>query len=314
MHVISTGSRALDALLLGGVRRGLLYCIFGASGSGKTQLCMQLALNYARSSDRARVFIVDAKGDFRPERIIEMYNAGMDKGAGSGGGRGGIGGIGGGGGRGGIDMERDGGSSKYGNTYTRYSGDGDSAYYTDINTVMSIMDRIYVERAYHVDDIFNLLSNIDSMYYRYDHGGVLFLIVEDSPSLFRLEYGSKSAEGHFRLMRLMHDLALRAVLRNTAVIVTNGVTSSARDGYGYVDSTTTTVAGSGMDEEEMQIMDRSVSMFAHFKVRLERLSSRMVDGSMKGMDGSVFRAILLQPLAKNNTALFKIVERGIVDI
>ncbi|MEM3103684.1 MAG: hypothetical protein QXL93_03275, partial [Candidatus Nitrosocaldus sp.] len=133
-------------------------------------------------------------------------------------------------------------------------------------------------------------------------------------SLFRLEYGSKSAEGHFRLMRLMHDLALRAVLRNTAVIVTNGVTSSARDGYGYVDSTTTTVAGSGMDEEEMQIMDRSVSMFAHFKVRLERLSSRMVDGSMKGMDGSVFRAILLQPLAKNNTALFKIVERGIVDI
>ncbi|MEM2922932.1 MAG: ATPase domain-containing protein [Candidatus Nitrosocaldus sp.] len=310
MHVISTGSRALDALLLGGVRRGLLYCIFGASGSGKTQLCMQLALNYARSSDRARVFIVDAKGDFRPERIIEMYNAGMDKGAGSGGGRGGIGGGGG------IDMERDGGSSssskssKYGNTYTRYSGDGDSAYYTDINTIMSIMDRIYVKRAYHVDDIFNLLSNIDNMYYRYDHGGVLFLIVEDSPSLFRLEYGSKSAEGHFRLMRLMHDLALRAVLRNTAVIVTNGVASTAsdkhRDAYAIADS----------DEgiEEKQIMDRSVSMFTHFKVRLERLSSKMEAESMKGMDGSVFRATLLQPLVRNNTALFKIVERGIVDL
>jgi hypothetical protein len=57
-------------------------------------------------------------------------------------------------------------------------------------------------------------------------------------------------------------------------------------------------------------------MFAHFKVRLERLSSKMKDeeGMKAIVDGSVFRATLLQPLVKNNKALFKIVERGIVDI
>ncbi|GBC72640.1 hypothetical protein HRbin04_00030 [archaeon HR04] len=293
MQVISTGSRALDALLLGGVRRGLLYCVFGASGSGKTQLCMQLALNSAMASKSARVFIVDVKGDFRPERIIDIYKARMDGGEGK---------VG------------EGGRSKHGNNTHMNSRDGGSGYNADINAIIGIMDRIYVQRAYHVDDIFSSLSYVDSMYERYDHG-VSFLIVEDSPSLFRLEYGSKSAEGHLRLMRLMHDLALRAVLRNTAVIVTNGVASSARDEHEGVDATTVT----GLDEEEVrerQIMDRSVSMFAHFKVRLERLSSRMKDeeGMRAIVDGSVFRATLLQPLVKSNKALFKIVERGIVDI
>ncbi|MEO9365598.1 MULTISPECIES: ATPase domain-containing protein [Candidatus Nitrosocaldus] len=290
MQVISTGSKALDALLLGGVRRGLLYCVFGASGSGKTQLCMQLALNSAMANKSARVFIVDAKGDFRPERIIDIYKARMD---------------------GGEGKRGKGGRSKHGNdTYMNSGREGESGYNADINTIMGIMDRIYVQRAYHVDDIFSSLRDVDSMYERYDHG-VSFLIVEDSPSLFRLEYGSKSAEGHFRLMRLMHDLALRAVLRNTAVIVTNGVASSARDEHEGVDTTVT-----DLEMKERQIMDRSVSMFAHFKVRLERLSSKMKDeeGMKAIVDGSVFRATLLQPLVKNNKALFKIVERGIVDI
>lgn len=301
MQVISTGSRALDALLLGGVRRGLLYCVFGASGSGKTQLCMQLALNSAMANKSARVFIVDAKGDFRPERIIDIYKARMDGGEGKRG-------------EGGMDMmdgEGKRGRSKHGNdTYMNSGREGESGYNADINTIMGIMDRIYVQRAYHVDDIFSSLRDVDSMYERYDHG-VSFLIVEDSPSLFRLEYGSKSAEGHFRLMRLMHDLALRAVLRNTAVIVTNGVASSARDEHEGVDTTVT-----DLEMKERQIMDRSVSMFAHFKVRLERLSSKMKDeeGMKAIVDGSVFRATLLQPLGKNNKALFKIVERGIVDI
>lgn len=311
MQVISTGSRALDALLLGGVRRGLLYCVFGASGSGKTQLCMQLALNSAMASKSTRVFIVDAKGDFRPERIIDIYKARMD-GGGEEGGEGyidvDVDGDGDGDGREGVERGR----SKHGNDTYMNSREGESGY-ADINAILDIMDRIYVQRAYNVDDIFSSLSDVDSMYERYDHG-VSFLIVEDSPSLFRLEYGSKSAEGHFRLMRLMHDLALRAVLRNTAVIVTNGVASSARDEHEGVDTTTVTGFEEGM--KERQIMDRSVSMFAHFKVRLERLSSKMKDeeGMKAIVDGSVFRATLLQPLVKNNKVLFKIVERGIVDI
>ncbi|MCS7141182.1 MAG: hypothetical protein NZ888_03230 [Candidatus Nitrosocaldus sp.] len=278
MHLIGTGSRALDALLLGGVRRGLLYSVFGASGSGKTQLCMQLALNAARGMhDDARVLIVDAKGDFRPERMLEMdrmgmhgesYYAGRDEDKG----------------RDGCDASGEG---------CRY-GLGDGA--------VSFMDRVYVQRAYDVDGVLDSLRYVDRMYERHT---VPLVIVEDSPSLFRLEYGSKSAEGHFRLMRLMHDLALRAVLRNTAVVVTNGIASAAADGmYG---------GESSGSRGERQIMDRSVSMFSHFRIRLERYERRE-GNSVDGMVARVFKATLLQPLAKNNTALFGIEGKGIVDV
>ncbi|MFN4337036.1 MAG: ATPase domain-containing protein [Candidatus Nitrosocaldus sp.] len=295
MEMISTGSRALDALLLGGVRRGLLYSIFGASGSGKTQLCIQLALNSARTNDRARVMIIDAKGDFRPERMLEMVKATIDEG------------------------------DNYSNTCTGSnrgdggeSRDGAVVYDPDDVTLSTIMDRVYVKRVYNTDDVFNSLMDVDNMYNRY---GLCLLVVEDSPSLFRLEYGSKSVEGHFRLMRLMHDLALRAVLRNTAIIVTNGVTSSIRYEHNYYATARVGAPGSETEggREERQIMDRSVSMFTHFKVRLERLSlskNACIGVGKEKKDGleKVFKATLLQPVSRDNIAHFSIVKRGIVDI
>ncbi len=69
LYMISTGSNALDALLK--VRRGLLYCIFGAAGSGKTQLCMQLIVNTLKQ-ERGSILVIDAKGEFRVERIVEL--------------------------------------------------------------------------------------------------------------------------------------------------------------------------------------------------------------------------------------------------
>ncbi len=291
MRLVSTGSRALDALLLGGIRRGLLYSVFGASGSGKTQLCIQLALNSAMAKDRARVVIIDAKGDFRPERMLEMVKAT-------------------------IHEESDGNhSSTYAGSNRRDLGvsrHGTAVYYPD-DAMSIIMDRIYVKRAYNTDDVFNSLVDVDSIYNKHD---LSLLVVEDSPSLFRLEYGSKSAEGHFRLMRFMHELALRAVLRNTAIIVTNGVASSIKDEHNVgVDAITSDSEGGG--REERQIMDRSVSMFAHFKVRLERLSmsnNSWIVANKEKVLGNIFRATLLQPLSRDNIAYFSIVERGIVDL
>ncbi|MEM3160214.1 MAG: hypothetical protein QXJ74_05480 [Nitrososphaera sp.] len=69
MH-ISTGSKALDALLGGGVRTGMLTDVYGPAGSGKSQLCFTLCANCAR--EQKRVFFIDTAGTFRPERISEI--------------------------------------------------------------------------------------------------------------------------------------------------------------------------------------------------------------------------------------------------
>ena len=69
MH-ISTGSKALDILLGGGVKTGLLTDIYGPSGSGKSQLCFTLCANCVQMKNKA--CFIDTVGTFRPERIAEI--------------------------------------------------------------------------------------------------------------------------------------------------------------------------------------------------------------------------------------------------
>jgi RecA/RadA recombinase len=70
MRIISTGSNAINALLGGGIRTGMLTDIYGETGSGKSQLCFTLCANCAR--DNADALFVDTAGTFRPERIMEI--------------------------------------------------------------------------------------------------------------------------------------------------------------------------------------------------------------------------------------------------
>lgn len=70
MATISTGSKAMDALLGGGVRTGMVTDVYGESGSGKSQLCFTLCANCVR--DGGRAMFVDTAGTFRPERIAEI--------------------------------------------------------------------------------------------------------------------------------------------------------------------------------------------------------------------------------------------------
>lgn len=73
MHIkanISTGSKALDALLGGGIHTGMITDIYGESGSGKSQLCFTLCANCGR--DAVSTLFIDTAGTFRPERIVEI--------------------------------------------------------------------------------------------------------------------------------------------------------------------------------------------------------------------------------------------------
>ncbi len=80
---ITTGSRALNELLGGGVETQALTEAFGEFGSGKTQIGHQLSVNVQLPEDQGglqgKVVYIDTEGTFRPERIRQMAEAvGLD--------------------------------------------------------------------------------------------------------------------------------------------------------------------------------------------------------------------------------------------
>ena len=76
--MITTGIEKLDQLLGGGIRGGMITDIFGQSGSGKTQLLLQICVNSLACD--GMIFYQDATGSFRPERLIEFLKTkGMDQ-------------------------------------------------------------------------------------------------------------------------------------------------------------------------------------------------------------------------------------------
>jgi len=71
----TTGSKRLDEFLTGGYKLGTINEIYGEFGTGKTQLCHQLAVNVQLPKDKggleANAVYIDTEGTFRPERIIQ---------------------------------------------------------------------------------------------------------------------------------------------------------------------------------------------------------------------------------------------------
>jgi DNA repair protein RAD51 len=75
--MITTSIGKLDDLLGGGIRGGMITDIYGSSGSGKTQLLLQICVNSLIHG--GMILYQDATGSFRPERLIELLKAkGMD--------------------------------------------------------------------------------------------------------------------------------------------------------------------------------------------------------------------------------------------
>ncbi len=81
---ITTGSKALDELLGGGLETQSIFEAHGAFGSAKSQLAFQLAVNVQLPKEEGglnkKAFFVDTEGTFRPERIIQIARAkGLDE-------------------------------------------------------------------------------------------------------------------------------------------------------------------------------------------------------------------------------------------
>lgn len=60
---------SLDSLLGGGIEKGSVTLLYGEAGAGKTNICLQLALNQAREG--GKVVFVDTEG-LSPERMEQM--------------------------------------------------------------------------------------------------------------------------------------------------------------------------------------------------------------------------------------------------
>lgn len=67
---ISTGSKPIDSFLKGGLETGIINNVFGESGSGKTNFCVQVAASITEQ-DRKVVYIDTEKG-FSPERFKQI--------------------------------------------------------------------------------------------------------------------------------------------------------------------------------------------------------------------------------------------------
>ena len=69
---VSTGLKSFDDLLNGGYETGAITEVYGAYGSGKTQLGHILAITIQKQNPEAEVFFIDTENTFRPERIRQI--------------------------------------------------------------------------------------------------------------------------------------------------------------------------------------------------------------------------------------------------
>ena len=73
---ITTGSKALDELLGGGIETQAITEVYGEYGSGKSQLGFQLSVNVQLPPEKGglngNTLFIDTEATFRPERILQM--------------------------------------------------------------------------------------------------------------------------------------------------------------------------------------------------------------------------------------------------
>lgn len=75
----TTGARALDELLLGGIETQAITEFYGEFGSGKSQICHTLCVTSQQPQEESGlgggVIFIDTEGTFRPERVDQIARA-----------------------------------------------------------------------------------------------------------------------------------------------------------------------------------------------------------------------------------------------
>ncbi len=109
------------------------------------------------------------------------------------------------------------------------------------------------------------------------------VVIENITDLFSFEYSKEAntLEKHLRFMEYMHELSLTAITTKIPIVVTNMVRN--------------------MDGIEIENLNKSVSMFTHKKIKLEK-------------DGKIFKAQVMPSFGKRKEILYTITEAGLVEL
>ncbi|QKQ98699.1 DNA repair and recombination protein RadB [Candidatus Nanohaloarchaea archaeon] len=67
---VSTRCESVDKLLNGGIEKGIITNFYGGSGTGKTNVCIQIAATVAENG--GKVIYIDTEGGFSPERFEQV--------------------------------------------------------------------------------------------------------------------------------------------------------------------------------------------------------------------------------------------------
>lgn len=75
----TTGAKALDELLLGGIETQAITEFYGEFGSGKSQICHTLCVTAQQPPEEGglggNIILIDTEGTFRPERVDQIARA-----------------------------------------------------------------------------------------------------------------------------------------------------------------------------------------------------------------------------------------------
>jgi RecA/RadA recombinase len=109
------------------------------------------------------------------------------------------------------------------------------------------------------------------------------VVIDNITDLFTFEYSreTSSLEKHIRFMEYMHMLSITSINTKIPIVVTNIVRSS--------------------DDKEIENLNKSISMFTHKKIKLEK-------------DGQIYKAQVLPSFGKKKEILYKITEAGLVEL
>ncbi len=73
---ISAGSYDLNKFLFGGYETDIITTIYGAGGTGKTNLCLLVAVSQAKKGNK--VIYIDTEGGFSTERVSQLVESNPD--------------------------------------------------------------------------------------------------------------------------------------------------------------------------------------------------------------------------------------------
>ena len=144
------------------------------------------------------------------------------------------------------------------------------------NLQSSLLDNMIVARITNTAEQFEYVKKISEL-------APKLVIIENITDLFTFEYSreTNSLEKHVRFMEYMHLLSMTAINTRIPIVVTNIVRNS--------------------DNQEIESLNKSISMFTHKKIKLEK-------------DGQIYKAQVLPSFGKKKEILYKITEAGLIEL